>query len=184
MQHQKGSWLRNILFFSFFLFSYFSCLLSAVCLALYLRLIALHLCSKPTDRIKDQQRVTKESWKLQMSHWKGCFKLAVLVGLGLKWSHNSKDKKWLEGAEKDESTRPTPGACLGQAAGPGSWWGGMVFNQIKEKHPKPEWTLPESCRKIISEKTVDWWSCLKWGRREEALIHKHFNCRIVYSELS
>lgn len=126
----------------------------------------------------------KELQKLKMSYWKGCFKLAVLVRHRLKWNRNSKAKKGLEGAEKDESTHPTPGtrARAGGARGSlGCWWQGMMFSQTKEKPPEPEQcgSARELQKKTADERLLDRWNCPKWGRREKAVICKNFNCEVI-----
>lgn len=73
-----------------------------------------------------------------MSHWKGCFKLAILVGLGLKWNRISKDKKCLEGAEKDELTHPAPGST-------GNWSGILMGRdgvQPDHRETSQAWVSP------------------------------------------
>lgn len=107
-----------------------------------------------------------------LSHWEGCFKLEMVVGFGLNWNRNSKDKKGLEGVQKDELTYP--GAVVGR-----QFRMLMVRDGVWASQGEPSWALVVWQCQRATEKTVDGWNGLKWERREKAVIYKHFNCKVV-----
>lgn len=105
-----------------------------------------------------------------MSHWKGCFKLAILVGLGLKWNHISKDKKWLE---KQRPLALASGRQQGEVVQDPDGVDGVQPDQGETSRA---WGNPAR----EPQKNRQWENCLKRAKGKEALICKHFNCKVVY----